>query len=107
MSQLPATLFGRWTHSFEEDAADTKVYRPASFAFPPARGRAGIELHPDGTFVEWTIGRGDAPQPIRGRWQADVMNMNQLRVEFDGDARPARTLEILGGNDQVLRLKNG
>jgi len=106
MNQLPASLFGRWTHSFEEDAQGTKVYRPASFAFPPARGRAGVELHPDGTFVEWSIGRGDAPQPLTGRWEADVMNLNRLRVHFDADARPARTIEIVGGDDQVLRLKD-
>ncbi|TDU87637.1 hypothetical protein EV138_1162 [Kribbella voronezhensis] len=28
-----------------------------------------MEFGPDGAFVEWAIGRGDAPEPRRGRWQ--------------------------------------
>jgi hypothetical protein len=46
-----------------------RVYRRDDFAFPPARGRRGVEFRPDGTFVEWAIGRGDAPEPRLGRWQ--------------------------------------
>ena len=46
------------------------VYRREDFAFPPARGRRGVEFGPDGTFVEWMIGRGDAPEAAEaGRWQ--------------------------------------
>ncbi|MEV6415488.1 hypothetical protein [Kribbella sp. NPDC051718] len=45
------------------------VYRRDDFAFPPARGRRGVEFHADGSFTELQIGRGDAPQngPV-GRW---------------------------------------
>jgi hypothetical protein len=46
------------------------VYRRDDFAFPPARGRRGVEFGPDGSFVDWAIGRGDAPEPRRGRWQS-------------------------------------
>ena len=46
------------------------VYRRDDFAFPPARGRRGVEFGPDGSFVEWAIGRGDAPEPRLGRWQS-------------------------------------
>jgi hypothetical protein len=60
---------GRWTHSFEEDHDGLTVYRRDDFAFPPARGRRGVEFRPDGTFVDWAIGRGDAPEPRNGRWQ--------------------------------------
>lgn len=60
---------GRWTHSFEEDHDGVSVYRHDDFAFPPARGRRGVEFRPDGSFVEWRIGRGDAPEPgPAGRW---------------------------------------
>ena len=45
------------------------VYRRDDFAFPPARGRRGVEFRADGTFVEWLIGRGDAPEGRTGRWQ--------------------------------------
>ncbi|MGW1344154.1 hypothetical protein ACWCOV_24135 [Kribbella sp. NPDC002412] len=62
---------GRWTHSFEEDHDGITVYRPDDFAFPPARGRRGVEFRPDGTLVEWVIGRGDAPEARPdGRWDA-------------------------------------
>jgi hypothetical protein len=61
-------LLGRWTHSFEEDHDGVTVYRRTDFAFPPARGRRGVEFRPDGTFVDWLIGRGDAPEASTGRW---------------------------------------
>jgi hypothetical protein len=28
-----------------------------------------VEFRPDGTFVEWLIGRGDAPEPHVGTWE--------------------------------------
>ncbi|MEU4392949.1 hypothetical protein [Kribbella sp. NPDC023855] len=47
------------------------VYRRDDFAFPPARGRRGVEFHADGTFTGWLIGRGDAPEAAgAGRWSA-------------------------------------
>ncbi|MFG1819778.1 hypothetical protein ACGFIF_38885 [Kribbella sp. NPDC049174] len=62
---------GRWTHSFEEDHDGITVYRRDDFAFPPARGRRGVEFRPDGTWVDWVIGRGDAPEARpAGRWDA-------------------------------------
>ncbi|WP_168176617.1 hypothetical protein [Williamsia sp. 1135] len=50
-----------WWHSFEEDHDDVAVYRPDGFGFPPARGRRGLELDPDGTVVELGLGRDDTP----------------------------------------------
>jgi hypothetical protein len=44
------------------------VYRRDDFAFPPARGRRGVEFHADGSFTDWAIGRGDAPEGRAGRW---------------------------------------
>src|SRR5450432_3246848 len=34
MMDIPAGLFKRWGHSFEEDKADVQVYRPAGYNFP-------------------------------------------------------------------------
>lgn len=50
-----------WWHSFEEDHDDIAVYRPDGFGFPPARGRRGLEVDPDGTVVELGLGRDDTP----------------------------------------------
>jgi hypothetical protein len=50
------------------------VYRRDDFAFPPARGRRGVEFRADGAFTDWLIGRGDAAQAggqgSAGRWSA-------------------------------------
>ncbi|MDX6259773.1 MAG: hypothetical protein QOH84_1461 [Kribbellaceae bacterium] len=46
------------------------VYRRDDFAFPPARGRRGVEFGTDGSFTDWLIGRGDAPEGNAGRWSA-------------------------------------
>jgi hypothetical protein len=62
-------VVGRWTHSFEEDHDGISVYRRDDFAFPPARGRRGVEFRADGTFVERLIGRGDAPEEHLGQWE--------------------------------------
>jgi hypothetical protein len=69
MSMPLQGLSGRWMHSFEEDHDDIAVYRPFDHEFPPARGRDGIEFSPDGSFTEWTVGRGDAREPVPGSWQ--------------------------------------
>ncbi|TQN41735.1 hypothetical protein FHU33_1113 [Blastococcus colisei] len=69
---MPTPLPGlakRWMHSFEEDHGDVAVYRPSDYAFPPARGRDGIEFSDDGSFTEWAVGRGDAREPVPGRWE--------------------------------------
>lgn len=44
MTDLDACLQRRWLHSHEEDTADVRVYRPAEYPFPPARGRDGFEF---------------------------------------------------------------
>jgi hypothetical protein len=71
---MPASeeqLFRRWGHSFEEDHDDVRVYRPAEFDFPRARGRDGIEFRPDGSYIDWVVGPGDAREPQGGRWQLE------------------------------------
>ncbi|TDD62216.1 hypothetical protein E1263_04910 [Kribbella antibiotica] len=48
------------------------VYRRDDYAFPPARGRRGVQFRPDGTLVEYALGRGDAPEARpAGRWTSD------------------------------------
>ncbi|MFK4086498.1 hypothetical protein ACI2LF_20475 [Kribbella sp. NPDC020789] len=63
---------GRWTHSFEEDHDGVTVYRRDDYAFPPARGRRGVQFRPDGTLLRYTLGRADAPEERpAGRWSTD------------------------------------
>jgi hypothetical protein len=65
----PANLTKAWLHSREEDTATTSVYRPASYPFPPARGRNGFELKPDGSLLESGPGPTDKTQKTIGTWR--------------------------------------
>jgi hypothetical protein len=103
MSSLPPHLFRRWSHSFEDDSGDVRVYRPGEYPFPRARGRAGIELRPDGAFVDWEIGRGDGNQPRTGRWQEE--SPGRVRVTLDGDNRPPFGLEIVEVTADILKVR--
>lgn len=103
MNPLPNEIFRKWGHSFEEDAGDVRAYRPAEFDFPRARGRAGIEFRPDGKFIEWAIGPGDAQKGIEGQWQ--VEGPGRMRVSFAGGARAPRVLEILQCDTGVLKVR--
>jgi hypothetical protein len=94
-------LKGRWLHSHEEDEAGTRVYRPSSYSFPRSRGRAGIELHADGTLIQTDPGPTDAKVSRPGSWSLDgdtlilevpgqlqrrihVTSLDRDRMVFDG-----------------------
>lgn len=102
MNDARKGLTGRWLHSFEEDHGDVLVYRPPEHDFPRARGRDGIEFSPDGSFVEWAIGRGDAPQAVPGRWTtADGGGA----VEVSTERRGPEVLEVLSLTSDRLELR--
>ncbi len=61
----------RWVHSHEEDTDKEMVFRPATFEFPPSRGRRSFELKPDGSLVEGGIGPADRPVETRGTWELE------------------------------------
>ena len=62
-------LLGRWLHSREEDEGDVRVYRPAGYDLPPARGRRGLEFRPDGELLVIGPGPADKPEAAAGRWE--------------------------------------
>ena len=64
-------LCQHWMHSHEEDTAAETVFRPASYQFPPARGRKGFHLKPDGSVMEYGIGPTDQRTQTAGKWQLD------------------------------------
>ncbi len=103
MIELPKEIFRRWGHSFEESTSEITVYRPAEYEFPRARGRAGIEFRPDGTFIDWVIGPDDARRGVNGHWQIETPV--RVRVFFEGDVRAPRILEILQCDATVLRVQ--
>jgi hypothetical protein len=97
----PRALFQHWVHAHEEDTEDVRVYHPRSHPFPPARGRRGLELREDGTFVRYGPGRGDRPTAgATGRWRAEGDNRIQVEDEHGQD-----TLDILFVDEQTLQVR--
>jgi hypothetical protein len=92
-------LLGRWVHSHEEDQGDEAVYRPASWAFPPSRGRGGFELRQDGTLRRWGPGPVDRPQESTGRWRLDG---DQLVLEGPGSGEKPRRLRVMSASEDRL-----
>ncbi len=84
MDDLRSRLTGRWMHSHEEDTADVAVYRPASYAFPPARGRNGFEFSADGRATYIGIAATDGSNQIPGSWEMEAPNRVRVTTE---DAR--------------------
>lgn len=89
-------------HSFEEDMNGITVYRPDNYEFPRARGRKGIEFRPEGVFIDWEIGRTDAPHGINGHWE--IEGSGRVRVSFEENIRPPRILEILQIDAEILKV---
>lgn len=81
MADVPDELLGHWVHSHEEDSGGERVYRPADYDFPPARGRRGFELRPGGELVLYGPGATDRPEAATGRWSVSGSG----RVKLGGE----------------------
>jgi hypothetical protein len=100
MAELPPELFRHWVHAHEEDSGDVQVYRPADYPLPPARGRRGFELKPDGELILYGPGPSDRPAATAARWSPSGAGRVRL-----GD----RELEILSvsGDRLTARWSDG
>ena len=99
----PDTLQQRWLHSHEEDSDEQMVFRPASFRFPPSRGRAGFDLKPNGAFTEIGIAPGDGPALSDGTWK---IAGDELQFFAPSSTSPTRTLQVLfAGKDRLVVRK--
>lgn len=87
-------LCGRWGHSFEEDHDGIRVYRPAGYDFPRARGRDGIEFRSDGSYVDWAVGRGDANEAREGSWVSGAENESLEVTTAAGERRIVRVVRL-------------
>src|SRR4029453_16327916 len=84
-------LFKHWVHSFEEDTPSARVYRPKGYAFPRARGRAGVEIKPDGDYVPYDIGRGDGSVGVKGTGKQIGPRLIEVRA---GESATGERLQI-------------
>lgn len=64
-----ANLNQRWIHSHEEDSGGDMVLRPASYKFPPSRGRFGFEMQSSGKVLTTGPSPSDKVQFADGEWK--------------------------------------
>ena len=103
---LPPTLkslHGTWLHSREEDQADTLVYRPNTYNFPPARGRTGFTIGPNGRFTEYEIAPTDGLEGRPGTWT--LLAGNRLLIQLSPPQTATYELEVLTLEDRRLAVR--
>src|SRR5262245_39823312 len=92
-----------WVHSHEEDTDLEMVFRPASFKFPPSRGRRSFELKPDGSLIEDRIGPVDRPVETQGTWRLE--DDDRLILCPASRSEPNRVLRIASVDKDRLVIK--
>jgi hypothetical protein len=97
-------LIRHWVHSHEEDSATEMVFRPASFRFPPSRGRAGFELRADGSMSEHGPGPVDTPVSVAGQWREEPDG--RLVFLRDGQTKSSRDLKVIRAEADRLVVRN-
>lgn len=102
--RIPVAAFGAWTHSYEEDRGDIRVYRPFDYNFPPARHRTSFELGRDGTFVLYVPAPSDGRDAVHGHWEAT--GPNSLRAWFDDPKIATITMTIVSAERDRLELRS-
>ncbi len=101
-AQIPEAICRHWIHSFEEDTVGVRIFRPADFPFPPARGREGFEIFSDGRFIHHPIGHADEWVSLHGSWQMTTSNLCRIIIK----GQPPLEMEILESGSDKLVVKN-
>jgi len=94
---------GTWLQSHEENSGDTLVYRPNTYAFPPARGRTGFAIKSYGRFEQFDIAPTDGLAGHPGTWVVD--KGTHLRIHLTEGQQPDYTLEVLSVDPKKRILK--
>ncbi|MET3131630.1 hypothetical protein AAKU55_001893 [Oxalobacteraceae bacterium GrIS 1.11] len=103
MNQETARLGGKWTHSFEEDEGDVRLYRPTdSFPFPPSRrGRETLAFGPDAQVLRGMPGPDDRQRVTSSGMTA--LGMNRFRL--DAPEANGSVIEIVEAKPDLLKLR--
>ncbi len=96
--------FGTWSHSFEEDEGDVRVFRPTpGFAFPLSRrGRDSLEFREGGDVVMGGPGADDRHRSRVRRWTA--LGMNRFRVA-GAEGEGEQLIEVVEQTPELLRIR--
>jgi hypothetical protein len=100
-SSKHAALAKSWVHSHEEDKEGVQVFRPASYPFPPARGRDALRLDADGSLMKSIPGPDDrtSTQPA-GCWK---VRGKKLILEQQGGTSKEYVIERVDPDKLLLR----
>ena len=93
-----------WVHSHEEDTDQEMVFRPASYKFPPSRGRSSFDLKPDGSLTESGPGPADRSEQKAGRWHLDAKD-NLVLSSGSGRDEISRVLKVHSASRNRLVVK--
>ncbi len=93
---------GRWLHVHEEDTEDQMVFRPADAELPPARGRMGIDLRPDGSFAEAGLGASDVPEEATGSWSVEG---DTIMLSEGASQGVPRTMEVVTADESRMVVR--
>jgi hypothetical protein len=103
MANLQECLKRHWIHSHEEDTQDVRVYRPAGYDFPPARGRRGFEFREGEELIYYGIARADGSELFPGRWR--IEETDRVRIDVDNERVQPFILEVISCNDETLKVR--
>jgi hypothetical protein len=101
-ADLPPELFIHWIHAREEDQDDIQFFRTEGFSFPPSFGRDGMEIRPDGTFIQDDVGPADGIVQTPGRWTLE--GPGRIAVRFDG-AREDYAFTLVSVSAELLQIR--
>lgn len=94
-----------WVHSHEEDTASEFVFRPATYCFPPARGRRALALGADGSYRDSVPGADDRGVLGEGTWELGEGGELILRAGAGGGG--VRVWEVVAVDRERLVVKRG
>ena len=102
---LSGCLIGSWIHSWEEDTAETIVFRPADYPFGPSRGRDGYEFQTGGILVYHGFGPADEPLTSVGEWGWHSGDLIHLVVNDPQGAYIDEVLRIVSCDAETLQVE--
>lgn len=102
---LSGCVIGSWIHSWEEDTAETVVFRPADYPFGPSRGRDGYEFQTGGILIYHGFGPADEPLTSVGEWGWHAGNLIHLVVNDPQGAYIDETLRIVSCDTETLQVE--
>lgn len=79
------------------------VYRPASYNFPPSRGRIGYEFREGGKLVYYGIAATDGTDLFSGTWAIEGPNL--VRIQIDNTRYKPFELQVISCDGQALKVK--